>query len=177
MLRRIVIGVSMMWIVWGCATSQDSSIGQGERGTAPVIIGYYAAEVIRPGATWRVYLHTKDEDGDMKDIACVLEQRGHTSYPTSVTRLKTKEGQEVAGYLFLRTPVDRNLTKDLFTMKVLVRDGQGSRSEPLELPLRFAYVPAEKIPDKWEEMADRRIGSIQIEVKSSIVRSRTRRTP
>lgn len=167
----------MIWIVWGCATSQHGSTEQGEKGAAPVIIGYYAAEIIRPGATWRVYLHAKDEDGDMKDIASVLEQRGHTSYPTSVTRLKTRQGKEVAGYLFLRTPVDSNLTKDLFTLKVLVRDGQGNRSEPLELALRFAYGAAEEIPQQWQAMADRRLGSIQVEVKSSIVRSRTRRSP
>jgi hypothetical protein len=177
MLRKIVIALSMMWIVWGCATSQHGSGEQGERGAAPVIIGHYAAEAIRPGATWRVYLHAKDDDGDSKDIACVLEQRGHSSYPTSVTRLRTRHGEEVAGYLFLRTPVDSNLTKDSFTMKVLVRDGQGNRSEPLEFPLRVAYVPTEEIPEKWQEMADRRLGSIQVEVKSSIVRSRTRRNP
>ena len=177
MLKRIAIVISMSWIVWGCATSQYSSEEQGEKGTAPVIIDYYAAEVISPGATWRVYLHAKDEDGDMKDIACVLEQRGHTSYPTSVTPLKRRHREEVAGYLFLRTPVDSNLTKDLFTMKVLVRDGQGYGSEPLELPLRFGYVPREKVPEKWKEMAERSLGTIQVEVKSSFVRGRKRRAP
>ena len=35
---------------------------------APVIIDYYAAEVIRPGAVWRVYLHARDRNGDMRDI-------------------------------------------------------------------------------------------------------------
>jgi len=177
MLKRLVVAIALSWIVWGCTTSQYGSTEQAQGGTAPVIIGYYAAEVIRPGATWRVYLHAKDQDGDMRDIACVLEQRGHTSYPTSVTRLRSKQGEEVAGYVFLRTPVDSNLTKDFFTMKVLVRDRQGNRSEPLNLPLRFAYVPTEAIPDKWREMADRSLGSIQVELKSSIVRSRTRRAP
>ena len=177
MLKRLVVAIALSCIVYGCSTSQYGSSAQGDRGTAPIIMGYYAAEVIRPGATWRVYLHAKDEDGDMRDIACVLEQRGHTSYPTSVTRLRTRQGEEVAGYLFLRTPVDSNLTKDAFTMKVLVRDRQGNRSEPLELPLRFAYEPMEETPEKWKEMAERSLGAIQVEVKSSIVRSRTRRTP
>jgi hypothetical protein len=178
MLKRALIAIALSWIVLGCGTStQYGTQAQTDKGEAPVIIDYYAAEVIRPGATWRVYLHARDENGDMRDIACVLVQKGHGTYPTSVTRLKTRHGEEVAGYLFLRTPVDNDLRQDFFTLRVLVRDGQGNRSERLELPLRFGSVSEQEIPEKWEVTADLRLGAIKVKVQSSFVRSRGRRLP
>jgi hypothetical protein len=176
MLKRALIAIALSWIVWGCGTStQYGTQAQTDKGEPPVIIDYYAAEVIRPGTSWRVYLHARDEDGDMRDIACVLVQRGHGTYPTSVTRLRGRHGEEVAGFLFLRTPVDNDLRKDFFTLRVLVRDGQGNRSERLELPLRFGRGSEQETPEKWKEKADVRLGAIKVEVRSSFVRSRGRR--
>jgi hypothetical protein len=176
MLKKTLITIALSMIVWGCAPStQYGSETQGDQGDAPVIIGYYAAEVIRPGATWRVYLHAQDNDGDMKDIASVLEQTGHTSYPTDVTTINKKHSGEVAGYLFLRTPLDSNLTQDRFNLKVVVRDRQGNRSEWVELPLRFGLASPEELPEKWKQVADRSLGSIGIEIKSSFERGRKTR--
>ena len=68
--------------------------------------------------------------------------------------------EEVAGFLFLRTPVDHNLRQDSFTLRVLVRDQQGNRSELLELPLRFGRGTEQETPEKWEETAEVRLGAI-----------------
>lgn len=143
---------------------------------APVIIDYHAAEVIRPGATWRVYLHAKDNNGDMRDIASVLTQRGRTSYPTVITTIEEKDAGEVAGFLFLRTPVDRNLLREQFNLRVVVRDRQGNRSERVELPLRFGNVPSVETPEEWVELADRSLGALQIRIQSSVERGRRRGT-
>lgn len=176
MLKRTLITAALSMIVWGCAPSTQYGSGtQVDQGDAPVIIDYYAAEVIRPGATWRVYLHAQDNDGDMKDIASVLEQTGHASYPTDVTTIKKKHSGEVAGYLFLRTPVDRNLTQDQFNLKVVVRDRRGNRSGWVELPLRFGRVPPEELPEKWKKVADRKLGAIAVEIRSSFERGRKSR--
>jgi hypothetical protein len=90
----------------------------------------------------------------------------------SVTRLKRTEGQEVAGYLSLKTPRDRDLMDDQFTMKVTVQDSQGNRSEPIELPLRFARESKQKIPEKWEKISDRRLGTVSIRIESSALLQR-----
>ena len=167
MLKRGLIAIALSLIGWGFGCSkQFGTETQVDNPDAPVIIDYYAAEVIRPGATWRVYLHAKDKNGDMRDIACVLVQRGHGTYPTSVTRLSERHREEVAGFLFLRTPVDNNLRKDSFTLRVLVRDEQGNRSKRLELPLRFGRGSEQKRPEKWKEAADVRLGAIKVTVQS-----------
>jgi len=47
-----------------------------KKGQSPVLIDYYAAAVIRPGSTWKIYLKAKDPDGDMAYIATMLFQGG-----------------------------------------------------------------------------------------------------
>lgn len=101
----------------------------------------------------------------------MLEQVGATPY-TSFTRLKRTQGQEVAGYLLLRTPRDRDLTDDMFSMKVIVRDSEGNKSEPIECPLRFGRKSKQKIPEKWEKVLDSKLGTSNIEIESTATRSR-----
>ena len=173
MLKRALIAIALSLIVWGCgASTQYGTETQEVSPDAPVIIDYHAAEVIRPGSTWRVYLHAKDTNGDMRDIVVRLLQTGAASAGTSTTRLEDKHSREVAGYLALRTPRDRNLRGDRFTLRVLVRDREGNRSERVEIPLRFNNVPPAEIPEKWEEIADRRLGFITITIESTFDRLR-----
>jgi hypothetical protein len=172
MLKRALITITLSLIVLGLGCSKQFGTETREVGPdAPVIIDYYAAEVIRPGSTWRVYLHAKDKNGDMRDISCALVQRGH-GLSNSVTRLSEEHREEVAGFLFLRTPNDNNLRKDSFTLRVLVRDQQGNRSERLELPLRFRGVSEQEIPEKWQEKGDVRLGAIQVQMRSWFDRGR-----
>ena len=173
MLKRGLIAIALGLIVWGFGCSkQFGPESQEVNPDAPVIIDYYAAEVIRPGNTWRVYLHAKDKNGDMRDIVVRLLQTGAASAGTSTTRIEEKYSGEVAGYLALRTPRDTNLRRDRFTLRVLVRDSEGNRSERVELPLRFDNVPPAEIPEKWEKIADRRLGFIMITIESTFDRLR-----
>ena len=172
-MKRVLIAIALILIVWGFGCSkQFGTETQVDNPDAPVIIDYFAAEVIRPGATWRVYLHARDKDGDMRDIVVRLLQTGAGSAGTSTTRIGEKHSREVAGYLSLRTPRDTNLRRDRFTLRVLVRDRQGNRSESVELPLRFDNVPPAEIPEKWEEIADRRLGFMMITIESTFDRLR-----
>jgi hypothetical protein len=137
-----------------------------------VIIDYHAAEVIRPGTTWRVYLHAKDKKGDMRDIVVRLLQTGAASVGTSTTRIAEKQRSEVVGYLALRTPRDRNLRGNRFTLRVIVRDREGNNSKTVEVPLRFDNVSPAEIPEKWQKIADRRLGFIMISIESILDRTR-----
>ena len=174
MLKRALITIALAWMVWGCGSStQHGTQSQTDRGEAPEIIDYYAAEIIRPGATWRVYLQVQDNDGDMTSINLTLTQVGRAPQ-RSVIPIERKHTSEVAGYLFLRTPVDNHLRRDRFDLRVVVRDSQGNRSEGVELPLRFGNVEAAEIPEKWEKIADRNLGSIGVRIVSSFQATRGR---
>jgi hypothetical protein len=174
MLKRALVATALSWIIWGCGTSQHGTQSQTDKSAAPEIIDYYAAEVIQPGATWRVYLHVQDDDGDMRNIHLMLLQRGRNP-ATSVTPIQSEHSREMVGFLFLRTPADSHLTADQFTLRVVVRDRQGNRSERVEFPLRFGRVPPADTPEKWEEFADRSLGSMGLRVVSSFQGARERR--
>ena len=173
MLKRGLIAIALSLIVWGFGCSKKFGTETQEvNPDAPVIIDYHAAEVIRPGTTWRVFLHAKDKNGDMRDIVVRLLQTGAASAGTSTTRIEKKHSKEVAGYLALRTPRDTNLRRDRFTLRVLVRDSEGNSSKTVEVPLRFGNVPPAETPEKWEEIADRRLGFIMITIESTFDRLR-----
>ena len=168
MLRRALFMIALIWIVLGCVScTQHRTQSQTGKGEAPEIIDSYAAEVIRSGETWRVYLKAKDNDGDMRNIIASLSQTGRGVTGTSSTPIEEKHSEEVAGYLALRTPRDRRLGRDRFTLRIFVEDSQGNRSETVEFPLRFANVPTAETPEKWEKIEDRSLGFIKITVKSS----------
>ena len=173
MLKSALITIALSLIIWGCgASTQYETETQVDNPNAPVIIDYYAAEVIRPGNTWRVYLHAKDKNEDMRDIVVRLLQTGAASVGTSTTRIAEKDSGEVAGYLALRTPRDRNLRGNRFTLRVIVRDREGNNSKRVEVPLRFDNVSPAEIPEKWQKIADRRLGFIMIQIESIFDRLR-----
>ena len=137
-----------------------------EKGQPPLLIDSYAAAVIRPGITWKIYLEAKDEDGDMVYIATMLYQTGFGYYATDYTRLTGKERKKFAGYIALKTPREASLIQDTFTMEILVRDRQKNSSEIIKLPLAFGQVDGENIPDKWQAAAKNRLGVVVTSVQS-----------
>ncbi len=137
------------------------------KGSAPAIVDYHAAEVIRPGETWKIFLRAEDADGDMSDIAAVLWQAGVGTYPTDVTRLKGDDRKEFSGYLFLQTPNDSTLISDEMELTLLVRDHEGNRSQPIKLPLRFNLGARQEVPETWAEADKHRLGAIMINIESS----------
>ena len=168
MLKRALIMIALTWLVWGSGScTKNGRQSQTGKGEVPEIIDSYAAEVIRSGETWRVYLKAKDNDGDMRNIIASLSQTGRGVTGTSSTPIEGKHSEEVAGYLALRTPRDRRLGRDRFSLRIFVEDSQGNRSETVEFPLRFADVPTAETPEKWEKIEDRSLGFIKITVKSS----------
>lgn len=163
--KKLIVSLSLL-LLSGCAAYQHPG-DTIQPGQPPVILATFAPEVIRPGAVWRVYLKATDADGDMKDIVAVMRQTGFGYYSTDITRIKKGDAKEVAGYLFLNTPTDPTLISDRFTLTLLVRDRQGNKSEPVDLPLHFDYVPPEELPQSWQAVAENRLGGILIDIQSS----------
>jgi len=131
-----------------------------------MIIDSYAASAIRPGTPWQIYLHAKDDDGDMKQIVSILTQTGAGSYPTDFKNIKKKDSKEFAGYLWLRTPPDNNfINTTTMNLKIFVSDHQGNNSEPVEFSLQFEMGAAQKLPAKWEKYAKNNLGGILINIR------------
>ena len=126
-----------------------------------------AASVIAVGDNWKIYLHARDEDGDMKYIAAVLYQAGVGFYRVNFTMLKEADQAEVAGYLVLPIPRDYSFFDDRFDMRILVRDQKDNRSESITLPLRIGHWSEEQVPGKWEKVANNQLDIIILDLESS----------
>ena len=72
-----------------------------------------------------------------------------------------------AGYLVLPFPRDSSFFDDRFDMRVLVRDRKDNRSEAVTLPLRIGHWTYEEVSEKWEKVADNRLGTIMLDLESS----------
>ena len=74
MKMRIYFALVLTFLVCSCSALQVQDYDKvfEEKGQPPVLNGHYAAAVIRPGTTWKIYLEAKDKDGDMAYIATML---------------------------------------------------------------------------------------------------------
>jgi hypothetical protein len=169
MIRKILLTIVFTQLLWGCATyPQCEKRTEKGKGRPPVLVDYYAAKVIRPGRTWKLYLRAEDKDGDMNNIVVMLSQTGVGTYPTAFTRLNGDDSQTVAGYLFLNTPPDQALVWDTLSFEVFVRDCEGNRSNRVKFQLGFNYKPPpQSLPEKWQAVADRSLGAIMLRIISS----------
>lgn len=168
MLRRSLFLVAVAGLLVGCAGMQPYTASTPvDRGKAPMILDAYAAPSIRPGDTWMIFLKAEDPDGDMKSITAVLWQAGVGYYPAQVTMLKSEQGKQLSGYLYLGTPVDYSLNWDEVELYLYVRDSQGNRAQPVKFPLRFDMAARQVVPENWQEAAGTRIAALMFDIESS----------
>ncbi len=160
MKKKILLILALATPLWGFFGPST-----GPKGKPPEVLDFYAAEKIRPGASWRVYLHARDADGDMKDISSMLYVPGFGFSPTTFTRLKKENRDEFVGYLFLRTPLDNSLLGEKFELRVFIRDQRGNRSEPIKITVTFGYEGPETITEKWQAASERRLGGIMVDIE------------
>lgn len=173
MLKKAVLVGVLGGLFFGGAHSEAQPFKtslQQNKGHPPQIVDCYAAQVIRPGDTWMIFLRAEDQDGDMESIAAVLWQAGVGYYPTDVTMLKGEARKQSVGYLFLGTPPDSALNWSEFELTILVRDSQGNRSHPVKLPLRFDMAAKQEIPEKWQEAANHRLAALMINISLGVHR-------
>ena len=171
MFRKNWIVIFLILLIAGCTTCKGVTKKSGnEEDAAPIILDSYAAEKIRPGASWRVYLEAQDEDGDINYIAAQIFQPGVGYYPTSFTYIKGTDRQGFAGYIYLNTPADNRLLADNFRLELILRDCEQNKSEPVYLPLKFDNLPSyqpQEVPEKWQMAANNRLGAIMVDIMSS----------
>jgi hypothetical protein len=155
----------------------------GEGGDEPpVILDSYAAESVRPGATWRVYLETQDAGGGIHSIITQLVQPGIGYYPPDFTYMKEADREGFSGYLILRTPRDPNLVmlREYVEATLTLQDCEGNKSEPVTLTLRFdnkAGFGPQEVPEKWQMAANKKIGTIMVDIQSVVDRNNENGSP
>ena len=136
-----------------------------KKGKPPIILDSYAVSKVQPGATWRIYLHAKDDDGDMKDITAMLLEPGNVISPVSFTRIKeAKNRGEFKGYIHLRIPSSSFFLGKKFLIRIQVRDQEFSRSNVVKLPCTLANVPTQNAPEKWQSAANNGLGGVMIDL-------------
>jgi hypothetical protein len=168
MLRKVLIGIVILGMLYGCATSSNQGTkSRKPTGKPPVVVDYYAVEVIRPGDTWRLYLQAKDEDGDMSYIAALLYQPGVGYYPTSTIHLEEDDRKEFEGYIFLFTPSGRGLSGDRLEFTVVVWDKHRNGSKNLNVQLTFGSVTTEEVPEKWQLANNNTLGAFNFDIRSA----------
>lgn len=157
----LIIALSILLLgFWG-----DSRVKKGD---PPVIVDFYAPDAIQPGTTWRVFLHARDDDNDMKDISAMLLEPGNVMSPTSFTRIKEDEDRaEFKGYLYLKTYKGNLFFGRKFLIRIQVRDQGLNRSQAVTLTLTFNNVPKANIPEKWRTAATHLLGAITIDLEES----------
>ena len=168
MLKNAVLVILLLFLVAGCTICKG--VKTGENGDEPpIILDSYAAESVRPGATWRVFLKVQDADGDIHSIITQLVQPGIGYYPPDFTYIKEADREGFAGYLILRTPQDYDLLQEYVEATLTIQDCEGNKSEPVNFTLRFdnksAFGPQE-VPEKWQMAAKRQLGTIMVEIRS-----------
>ena len=171
MLKKNVLVLLLLILLAGCTTCRGLKTGEGGD-EPPIILDSYAAESVRPGATWRVFLETQDADGDIHSIITQLVQPGIGHYSPDFTYIREAEREGFAGYLILRTPRDNNLLLWEYVETTLtVQDCEGNKSEPVRFTLRFdnksTFGPQE-VPEKWQVAANNKLGTIMVDIRSVI---------
>jgi hypothetical protein len=168
MVRKFVFAFLAIALLLGCADhSAYKSRKKQREGYPPEIVDYYADQVIRPGAPWRVYLRFKDSDCDMTYIVADLWQSGVGPHGPSYTPIRETGCREIVGFLALDTPTDQGLVQDQLDLKVYVRDRRGNRSRAINLTLNFDWKSSEQLPEHWKRAPSNRLGTILIDLVSS----------
>ena len=168
MTSKALITAMASLVLLGCsAYVQPGEQAPKEPGSRPVITDYYAPQVIRPGETWKIFLEVQDRGGDLKQIVANLWQAGVGYYSVNLTPIQEGDRSGFVGYLLLKTPPDFNLVQDRLKLQIVIRDRRGNKSEPLYLPLSFAYNPSREVPEKWQTADAHLLGALFFDVQSS----------
>jgi|OpeIllAssembly_1097287.scaffolds.fasta_scaffold46531_2 hypothetical protein len=115
----------------------------------PVIEKSFASDQLRPGGLWKIYIRASDPDGDMEGIVSVVEQTGMGSYPASYSRIKSENGKELSGYIYLNAsgPAGYDfLHNQELKITVQIKDRAGHTSQPVSFKVLLSSRQTSKSP-------------------------------
>ena len=137
----------------------------GQTKEDPITINFaYAAERIRRGDTWKIYLSVTDSESKMHRVVCHVRQSGgEDAYSASTIYLKKGMEKQFTGYFALYT--NFTLELDDFVLELSILDRAGNERKTLRFPLEFDRLaePMKPLPPDMEKDLNRRIGTIDVE--------------
>ena len=163
-MKRWLVVISIILLSSGHAIAQSKeNTAVAAKGSPPVLKDVWSPETLKPGAVWRIYLEAEDPDGDMKDIATEISSPVSSLLDISnyyFTQIKEEQRDSVKGYIFTRTALNLRLIGERFKLKLAVRDENDTKSEVVEVILKFSRKGGEELPQKWQDAADNKLGGI-----------------
>jgi hypothetical protein len=127
----------------------------------PVATQFFAAQEIRPGDTWKIYLRASDPGGEMKAIYATVDQPGRG--PQFAGPILIPEGQrrELSGFLYLNTFGTPGLVFLNLTLTVQIRNRAGNYSHPISFPLALNPRAVQETPPPGA-FEERELGPITV---------------
>jgi hypothetical protein len=145
LIKILIILIVLSFFFWNEGGAQSlfgtEKGNQPKPGTsAPIIKHAFAVEKGSYGYIWKIYLEAEDPDGDMLQIASVVDQVGYGHYPSNWTYLKSPHQKHFKAYLqwntfSSRTHFLREWTQ--ITLRVSVFDKAGNESNEVFFPFEF----------------------------------------
>jgi hypothetical protein len=133
---------------------------------APAIIRYFASKEVRPGETWKIYLHARDRQGDMNRIVCLLEEPGAGPHPVVFIKIREDQRENLSGYIFLNTATAYGSPFAGCRLTVQIQDKKGSVSNPVSIPLILNPRASQEDPPLGI-FQERELGPVQVPVSST----------
>jgi hypothetical protein len=161
-MRKNFLIAILLLLLAGCSIMEPVKVREQKYGSnVPVITNSFAAQKIRAGDLWKIYLEASDPDGDMKTIVCSIDQPG-VSYPSSFTRIREGQRKNLSGYIFLTTKPGINLVN--LTLNVQIMDEAGHYSAPVSFRLVFGSKAKQENPPSGV-FKENELGPINIDLQ------------
>ena len=158
-MKKWFVAIAFLLLTNGHVMAQSKE-DTSAKGSSPVLEGVWSPETLKPGAVWRIYLEAEDPDGDLKDIATELSYAPATFSKFYFTEIKEGERKYVKGYVFTRTALSMKIIGERFRLKLAVRDQNDTKSEVVEVILKFSRKGGDELPAKWQDAAENKLGGI-----------------
>jgi hypothetical protein len=163
-LISMLLGVVLLIAPTGGAQSKPET-------KAPVITHTFAVEKGSYGYTWKIYIEAEDPDGDMAQIASVVDQPGYGRYPTDWIILKPQYQHHLKGYIQWNTYSSKaSYLKEWtqITLKVSIFDKSGNESNEVVFPFTFetgVKKPYQyKLPSTFDQGNLPKLGNVNIDL-------------
>ena len=169
-MKKILLLITVLAFTFGHSNAQTKEgTAAAAKGGPPVLKAVWSPETLKPGAVWRIYLEAEDPDGDLKDIATELSYAPATFSKFYFTEIKEGQRKYVKGYVFTRTALSTKIIGERFRLKLAVRDQNDTKSEVVEVILKFSRKSGDELPAEWQDAAESKLGGIFPEAFRDIV--------
>jgi len=101
----------------------------------PVVTQFFAAQEIRPGEPWKIYLRASDPGGEMKAIYATVDQPGRGPQSAGPIPVPQEQRRDLSGFLYLNTAGNPGSAFLNLTLTVQIQDRAGNYSHPISFPL------------------------------------------